>query len=175
MISYRAPGHPGIYLAREKRMVEEPDNKTDTKGLETLELWQKAIEFATDVCRHTLPLLPDDEKYALTRQLRRAVQAIPANIAEGYGRYHYLDNIRFCYIARGSLEETFSHVALGRNLGYIDQETFQQIMSDIQILRRMLNGYIAFLRRSKRGEKEPSTGQQIMEDNTRYDLEDYIE
>jgi len=153
------------------------DNKTnkdsDAKGLETLELWQKAMEFATDVCRQTLSLLPDEEKYALRHQLRRSVQAIPANIAEGYGRYHYLDNIRFCYIARGSLEETFSHVTLARKLDYIDQDTYQHQISNIQILRRMINGYISFLKRSKRGENEPSPSQQIMDDPLSYDLGDH--
>ena len=153
------------------------DNKTtkdsDAKGLETLELWQNALEFATAVCRQTLPLLPDEEKYALKQQLRRSVQAIPANIAEGYGRYQYLDNIRFCYIARGSLEETFSHVTLARNLDYIDKNTCQHLISDIQILRRMINGYISFLKRSKRGENEPSPSQQIMDDNLNYDLGDH--
>lgn len=141
------------------------DQEGNRKGLETLEVWQKAMEFATLVCRQTLRLLPEEEKYALISQLRRSVQAIPANIAEGYGRYHYLDNIRFCYIARGSLEETFSHITLARNLDYLAESDYQQLVSEIQVLRRLINGYIAFLKRSKRGEDEPGAGLKVGENS----------
>ncbi len=55
-------------------------------------------------------LLPPEEKWAMTQQIRRCTQSIPANIAEGYGRYYYQDNVRFCYNARGSLAETLSHL-----------------------------------------------------------------
>ena len=74
------------------------DKKT---GIETLKVWQKAMDLAVKVYREIIPLLPVEEKYALASQLRRSAQSIPANIAEGYGRYYYQDNIRFCYIARG--------------------------------------------------------------------------
>ena len=145
------------------------------RGLETLEVWQRAMDFATFVCQRTLPLLPEEEKYALQSQLRRSVQAIPANIAEGYGRYHYLDNIRFCYMARGSLEETFIHTTLSRNLGYFDEDTFRQINSEIKILHRMINGYITFLKRSKRGENEPGSILLVSEDIVDYEINDFPE
>jgi len=78
-------------------------------GLGTLKLWQRAVEFAEHIHKMVLPALPVDEKWCLTQQLRRSAQSIPANIAEGYGRFYYQEGIRFCYIARGSLEETYSH------------------------------------------------------------------
>ena len=77
------------------------------KSLESLEAWRKSKEFSLRVYREVLPLLPSEEKWNLNQQLRRSSLSIPANIAEGYGRFYYQDNIRFCYIARGSLEETF--------------------------------------------------------------------
>ncbi len=61
--------------------------------------------------------------------LRRSVQSIPANIAEGYGRFYYQESIRFCYIARGSLEETFNHITLAQQLHYLNDETFQSLAS----------------------------------------------
>ena len=79
------------------------------QGLETLEIWQRSMDFAVDVCQHILPLFPPEEKWALNSQLRRAAQSIPANIAEGYGRYNFQETIHFCYIARGSMAETKSH------------------------------------------------------------------
>ena len=125
------------------------------RGLESLKLWQKAIELAKSICTDILPLLPPDERYSMTPQLRRACQSIPANIAEGYGRYYYQENIRFCYIARGSLEETFSHLKLAYDLNYLDVNSYNPIYDDIQELRRLLSGYISYLKSSKRGSTEP--------------------
>ena len=113
-------------------------------------------------------MFPVEEKWALTNQLRRSAQSIPANIAEAYGRYYYKDSVRFCYIARGSLEETYSHITLANELGYISPDTYTQMLKEIQELRRMLNGYITFLKRSKRGESEPGSASSIHEEQTLY-------
>ena len=91
------------------------------KSLETLEAWKKAKEFALRVYREVLPLLPSEEKWNLNQQLRRSSNSIPANIAEGYGRFYYQDNIRFCYNTRGSLEETLSHLMMCYELKYIPE------------------------------------------------------
>jgi len=61
------------------------------------------------------------------------VQSIPANIAEGYGRYYYQDNVRFCYIARGSLEETLSHLVLAHELNYISTNTYELLVKMARI------------------------------------------
>ena len=145
--------------------------KTDEKGLETLQVWQRSLEFARLVCKDILPQLPSQEKWALAGQLRRAVQSIPANIAEGYGRYYFQEGVRFCYIARGSLEETFSHLALAHKLEYLPEETYRSLTAETQELRRMLNGYIAFLKESKRGMNEPGSATYVRESPPLY-LED---
>jgi four helix bundle protein len=90
-------------------------------GLEQLKRWQMAMEFAVKVCRDLIPSLPDEERYALTNQFRRSAQSIPSNIAEGYGRYYYQEEIRFCYIARGSVEETRSHITFALKMGYLTE------------------------------------------------------
>lgn len=144
--------------------------KSSDKGLDTLKVWQHAMAFATEICRQVLPLLPTEEKWCLSSQLRRAVQSIPANIAEGYGRYYYQDSVRFCYYARGSLEETFSHLSLAHNLAYINDERYTHLLTEIQELRRMLNGYISFLKRSKRGLTEPGSNLPIHEDPAIYSV-----
>ena len=133
------------------------------RGLESLKLWQKAIELAKRICTDILPLLPPDERYSMTPQMRRACQSIPANIAEGYGRYYYQENIRFCYIARGSLEETFSHLKLAYDLDYLDFNSYNPIYDDIQELRRLLSGYISYLKSSKLGSTEPGADLHIQE------------
>ena len=94
-----------------------------------------------------LPRLPADERFVLARQLRRSVQSVSANIAEAYGRFHYQDAIRFCYVARGSLLETYSHLILARDLGYIGGREMTTYID-------LLNGYIDYLRRSKQGGRD---------------------
>jgi len=103
-----------------------------SQGLETLTVWNKALAFAIWICRQVLPVLPLDEKYALAAQLRRAVQSIPANIAEGYGRFYYQDDIRFCYIARGSLEETRSHLAFAYEMAYLPESIQQRALAEMK-------------------------------------------
>ena len=124
------------------------------EGLERLDAWKRAREFALEIYRVVIPLMPAEEKYNLTAQLRRAAISVPANIAEGYGRYYYLSNVKFCYNARGSLEELISHLALAHDLGYVNDEIFAAIMSKANNLVKLINGYIAFLKREKAGEKE---------------------
>ena len=120
------------------------------QGLETLEVWLKAIDYAVDVCQIVIPHFPSEEKWALASQLRRAVQSIPANIAEGYGRYNFQETIHFCYIARGSMAETKTHLLLAYRLGYIDNNVHQQYQESLDELGKMLHGYINHLRRQKR-------------------------
>jgi four helix bundle protein len=138
------------------------------KGLESLEVWQGARELVVRVYRQIVPLLPPEEKWGLAIQLRKSVQSIPANIAEGFGRFYYQDGVRFCYIARGSLEETYSHLCVAKDLGYIDENLFQDMSLDINKLRRMLSGYIAFLKRSKQGVDEPGHQMSAEELSIRY-------
>ena len=149
--------------------------KTEDKGLETLQVWQRAMAFAVKVCRQVLPSLPSQEKWSLVDQLRRSVQSIPANIAEGYGRFYYQESIRFCYIARGSLGETFNHIMLAQRLNYLNDETFQSLTSEIQEIRRMLNGHISFLKASKRGAAEPGASLAVHEAQLPYLTEDFSE
>jgi four helix bundle protein len=127
----------------------------DDKGLETLVVWQKAIQFAKYICGIVVSQLPEQEKYALVSQIRRSAQSVHANIAEGYGRFYYQEGIRFAYIARGSLEETRSHLTYAHEMMYISNEEFDKIKMEIDVLKKLLNGYINYLKRTKRGVSEP--------------------
>ena len=141
---------------------------TSDKGLETLQVWQKSLAFAVEVCKTILPKMPVQEKWSLIDQLRRSAQSVPANIAEGYGRFYFQESVRFCYIARGSLEESFSHLTLAHKLGYLNDETYKQLNNQIIELRRMINGYITFLKESKRGASEPGANRPVREDAPPY-------
>ena len=122
------------------------------QGLEDLKVWQKARELAVQVCKELLPQLPPEEKFALSQQMRRAVQSVPANIAEAYGRYSFQDAMRFLYIARGSLEETYSQLVIAMDLDYSDTDTISACMEKYKETTRLLNGYIDYLKISQKKE-----------------------
>ena len=141
-------------------------------GLEKLDVWSKAINFATRVHKEILPVLPPEEKYALSQQIRRSSQSIPANIAEGHGRFYFQENVRFCYIARGSLEETLSHIVYAYKVGYLSDVLYKTIVADGENLNRLINGYIGFLKRSKQGANEPGANYTARESSSDYIVED---
>jgi four helix bundle protein len=138
------------------------------QGLETLEAWKRAKDFAVKVCKEILPLLPAEEKWSLSQQIRRAVQSVPANIAEGYGRYYFQETIRFCYIARGSLSESYTHITIAYELGYLQDEVYTDLRKQVGELIRIINGYIAYLKRAKIGANEPGAGNAVREEPRLY-------
>ncbi len=141
------------------------------KNLESLETWRKAQEFALRVYRELIPLLPAEEKWGLCQQLRRSATSVPANIAEGHGRYYYQDNVRFCYNARGSLEETLSHISFCCQINYIPETLYKELEQEGEKLSQLLNGYIAYLKRSKQGASEPGSNFTVHEFQAPYDTD----
>jgi four helix bundle protein len=137
-------------------------------GLEKLDVWKNSMEYAIRVHKEFIPLLPVEEKWSLAQQIRRSAQSIPANIAEGHGRFYYQDNIRFCYIARGSLEETLSHIAFARKMEYIPTGLYQSLGIAGEELNKLINGYIGFLKQSKRGANEPGANFSVRESESEY-------
>jgi len=99
-------------------------------------------------------MLPPEEKIDLAVQVRRSSKSVTANIAEGYGRYHYLDSLYKYSIARGELNETLSHVLNARILSYIDQTMLESLYSLIRETEQTLNGYMAYVQRQRTGSKE---------------------
>lgn len=83
-----------------------------------------------------------------------ASRSVTANIAEGHGRYYYQDNIRFCRIARGSLEESMEHLITAFDEKYVSGKTLKEIKPLYDSCLRLLNGYIKYLRKSKRGKAD---------------------
>ena len=94
-------------------------------GLKRLKVWERAKDFAVKIYKQVLPLLPQEEKWSLNQQIRRSSTSISANIAEGHGRFYYQDNVRFCYNARGSLEETLSHLIVCFEAGLIAETVYK--------------------------------------------------
>ena len=97
----------------------------EMRGFEDLECYKLAMQVFREAYR-VASLLPSEEKYNLADQLRRAATSIILNIAEGYGRFHYLDSLRFYYISRGSMMETLSGLIACDDLNYTKGEIDQQ-------------------------------------------------
>ena len=93
--------------------------------------------------------LPKSEKYRLTDQLIRASRSVTANIAEGFGRYHYQENIQFCRQARGSMQEILDHLSCVLDEQYISKAYHDQIVKQCEATLRLLNGYIRYLQKAK--------------------------
>ncbi|HEY4817554.1 MAG TPA: four helix bundle protein [Candidatus Acidoferrum sp.] len=106
-----------------------------------LQVWQLARELrqqAYSVCA----AFPPDERFALAQQLRRATTSVTANIAEGFGRYSYQENIQFCRLARGSAYEARDHLITAADQQYISAERHQSVESLALRVIQTLNGYI---------------------------------
>ena len=110
---------------------------------ERLEVWRLAVDYAVDMYEAT-GTLPPDERFGLCSQLRRAALSISSNIAEGNGRTHSRDRVRFVEIANGSLMETVSQLCVASKLGFISEPTHGELRRSADQLARMLTA----LRRS---------------------------
>src|SRR5687768_10717959 len=92
----------------------------------TLEAWKKARELKIFLYTEVLPLLPTEERFNLNVQIRKVAVSGTANIAEGYGRYHYLDAIRFYRISRGYIYESKDHLTSCYDLQYIPKTLLEK-------------------------------------------------
>ncbi len=113
-----------------------------------LEVWKKCREFRKDI-RKITKTFPPEEKYQLVDQLKRSSRSTTANIAEGFGRFHYQENIQFCRQARGSLSESLDHLICAFDEEYISKETLNNLKEQYELCLKILNGYILFLQKQK--------------------------
>ena len=131
------------------------------KTYRDLEVWQTSMELVEETYRIS-QAFPDEEKFGLTSQLRRAAVSIPANIAEGYGRMHRGDYVRHLSIANGSLTELETLLTLTVRLNLIKRETAMRAWELMQQVGKMLNKLIAALKPQPRnpepGSQNPGPG-----------------
>lgn len=111
---------------------------------EKLETWQEAIKFA-DLMYTLTRHFPDQEKFGLTNQMRRAAVSVSSNLAEGSSRSSRPDFARFVEIASGSLFEVVSQSFIGRNQGFLGPDEFTRLYSAAEKQGKMLSGLRASL------------------------------
>ena len=112
---------------------------------EDLEVYKAAREFRKAMYAATRRL-PDFEKYDLASQIRRASVSLTNNMAEGHGRYHYPDQIRFFLHSRGSLEELVDDVNVCRDEGYLSADEVTKLKEQASAVLALINGYLRYLR-----------------------------
>ena len=118
-----------------------------TYKFEEVVAWQKAHAFVLCVYNITRNF-PDDERFGLTSQFRRAAVSIEANIAEGYKKLSRADKLRFFNISQGSIEECRDYILLSRDLEYIDDSQFAEMYEKIEDSSRMLMLYVDGINRN---------------------------
>lgn len=118
------------------------------KGYKELDCYQKARElrmFISELAKK----FPLEEKFLLTGQIKRSSRSVTANIAEGYGRFTYTDTRNFFIISRGSVTETMEHLSTAFDETYITHEELVTGEEKCETVFKLINGYIAYLDRSK--------------------------
>ncbi|MEW6620690.1 MAG: four helix bundle protein [bacterium] len=131
----------------------------DKYRLDDFELYQLALKFRQNVYK-LIKQLPSEERYCLDPQMRKAIISVTNNIVEGHGRWHYQENIRFCRIARGSVEEILDDINVCMDEGYGEKSVSVQLRKEGYELIAKVNSYIGYLRRCKQGMEEEQSGGQ---------------
>jgi len=120
------------------------------KNFRELKVWQKAYRLCLDIYKITARF-PQEERYGLTSQIRRAAVSIPSNIAEGYGRKTTADYLRSLYIAYGSVCELETQALLSSDLNYLEKKKSEELKDDIAEVERMLKAMIKSLENNQLG------------------------
>lgn len=114
------------------------------RTFEDLDCWKASRDFRMFVSG-LVKEFPKEETYQLVSQMRNASRSITHNIAEGYGRFHYLDNAKFVSNSRGSLFEVMDQLITANDEGYITTEDLEKGRELFENALRPLNGYIKYL------------------------------
>lgn len=133
------------------------------RTFEDLEVYRVAREFRKAIY-WVAKELPEIEKFGLALQMRRAGVSLTNNIAEGHGRYHYLDQIKFMLQSRGSLEELIDDLNTCDDEGYLASGRVADLKRNGWRVRQLIDGYVRYLREQKKAGKISS----VAEFSTRY-------
>ena len=119
------------------------------RTFEELDCWKHCRTLRLFVARHVVPPLPKHERYRLADQVLRAARSTTANIAEGYGRFHYLENAKFCSNARGSCWEVLDHLITSQDENLLSGQLVAEGRKLVSTAVMVINGYMRYLKRAK--------------------------
>lgn len=141
-------GYPFLLTQSHQRITDNRQPKMDIRSFEDLDCWKECRNLRLFIAKEVIPVLPKEERYRLGDQLIRAARSTTANLAEGYGRFHYLDNAKFCSNSRGSCWEVLDHLITARDEQLISLELFERGRSLVNSAIRILNGYLRYLQQA---------------------------
>lgn len=113
----------------------------EIKNFYDLGAWQKGHSLVLEVYKIT-KTFPEEEKFGITSQIRRAAASITANIAEGFARFHFNDKVKFYINARGSAAEVQNFLLLAKDLGFISLDVCKNLGTMAAEVRKLINGLI---------------------------------
>ena len=123
--------------------------KNSFKSFEDLECWKACTEVRRFISE-LVKKYPREERFALVDDMKRAARSTTHNLAEGFGRFHYQENVQFCRISRGSLYELIDQLITSKDDGYITSEQYEKGQDLIAKALALLNGYINYLSRQNK-------------------------
>ncbi len=118
-----------------------------------IEAWKLARKLRIEIYK-IVKKLPPEERFDLGSQMRKAAVSCTANIAEGYGRFHFQENIQFCRQSRGSMYETQDHLITCLDNSYISKEKYDVVYKISEDAIKVLDGYIRYLNKQKSGKNK---------------------
>ena len=118
------------------------------RTFEDLQCWKACRELRIFAAKEVIPALPREERFGLAAQRLDAARSPTANLAEGYRRYHYMDNAKFCSNARGSCWEVLDHLVTAVDEGLIPPEMLSIGRSLVNTAVRLISGYLNYLKRA---------------------------
>jgi len=136
---------------RESRIVNREsgsEQRQRISAFEDLEVYQAGREFRRAMYR-IAKQLPEIENFGLASQIRRAALSLTNNVAEGHGRYHFLDQIKFTLQSRGSLEELLDDLNVCIDERYLPPDEIDSLKQQGWRVRQLIDGYVRYLRRQK--------------------------
>ena len=120
-----------------------------------LDVYRKCRLFRKAVSKLSKSHFPKEEKYLLTSLILRSSRLVTANIAEGNGRFYYMETVKFCRNAKGSLDETMEHLITAFDEEYISKEMLREMKTLYDSCNKALNDEIQELKKVKRGNDDP--------------------
>jgi len=124
-------------------------SKESFKSFEQLECWKACREVRQFITK-LVKKYPHEEKFSIVDDMKRAARSTTHNIAEGFGRFHYQENIQFCRHSRGSLHELKDQLICSLDEGFITQDEYNKGLELVNKAIALLNGYINYLSRCKK-------------------------
>src|SRR5438874_8961888 len=136
-----------------KKGKQASDGQADKfRTFEGLEGYQVAREFRKKMYGVTRRL-PNFEKFELAGQIRRAAVSLTTNMAEGHGRYHFADQVRFFLGSRGSLQELVDDINVCNDEKYLEGDEITELKGEAWRVLGLINGYLRYLRDRKANDR----------------------